>query len=51
LGSGSAEVMDALLARLDGEEDSNVADAIFEAISSLAAAEANEIATDAGFVR
>jgi len=39
-GAGSAEVVRVLLERLEGERDSYVADAIFDAISSLAAAEA-----------
>ena len=40
LGGGSKEVMDALLGRLRVETDPRVADAIFDAVSSLAAAEA-----------
>jgi HEAT repeat protein len=44
---GSAEVMDALLKRLEIEENPNAADAIFEAVSALVGSEDNHGGTEA----
>ena len=44
---GSAEVMDALLERLEIEEDPDAADAIFEAVSALVGIEDNHRDTKA----
>ena len=46
LGGGSVEVMGALLKRLDSEATPHTTNAIFDAISSLAAAEAAEQTQD-----